>query len=406
MVLSYTQLAPLLTELYDEYTGRKTIGTVDFATFQQTFKMAVSREDDTLYNLIPTVIAKNVFSMRPYSRKLKGMIWDEQRYGNYIRKITPIINAIDITNDEWNISTELAKEANTQDWSGISKPDRQDVLVTFSSGGVTFARKVTYFRSQLNAAFDSQAQVESFFSAKLVEINNIYEIDLENICRAQLANLIIVLDDAGSAKPTTGNPCRKEQVFHALTEYNAATGLAMTAQSIMNPQDFREFMIWLAAEIETLKDNMSNHTTYYHANFKGKNVNRHTDDRHMRVYMISKFANYFSKNTSQIFNPEKITLGDFEKIQFWQNMGTPMQVKGNGKVPKVDGQTDLLITGKTVDNVIGIISDVETFGVVPVDQHSTPEPINARWEYRNVWNHYTFKTPVDFTENAVLIKLD
>ena len=87
-------------------------------------------------------------------------------------------------------------------------------------------------------------------------------------------------------------------------------------------------------------------------------------------------------------------------------MGTPMQVKGNGKVPNVDGQTDLLITGKTVDNVIGIISDVETFGVVPVDQHSTSEPINARWEYRNVWNHYTFKTPVDFTENAVLIKLD
>ena len=406
MVLSYTQLAPMLTELYSQYTGRKTIGTVDFATFQQTFKMAVAREDDTLYNLIPTVLAKTIYSMRPYSRKLKGMIWEEQRYGNYMRKITPIINSIDTTNDEWSIATELAKDSGAQDWSGISKPERNDVLVTFTSGGVTFARKITYFRNQLNAAFDSQSSVESYFSARLIEINNMYEIDLENICRAQLANLAIVLDDAGKSSPTSGNPCQSEQVFHALTAYNNATGLALTSTQVMQPAVFREFMIWLAAELETLKDNMSNHTTLYHANFTDKAVNRHTTESTMRVYLLSKFANYFETNTSMMFNPSKVQLGDYERIQFWQNLSNPMQVKGNGKVPKKDGQTDLLISNKTVDNIIGIISDVETFGVVPVDQHATPEPVNARWDYRNVWNHYTFKTPVDFTENAVLIKLD
>ena len=50
--------------------------------------------------------------------------------------------------------------------------------------------------------------------------------------------------------------------------------------------------------------------------------------------------------------------------------------------------------------------DIDTLGIVPVDQWSATEPLNARFGYRNGWNHYTFKTPVDFTENAILILLD
>ena len=66
----------------------------------------------------------------------------------------------------------------------------------------------------------------------MTEFSNIYEIDLENIARAQLANLALILADADSATPTAGNMCKKTQVFHALTKYNAETGLAMTAKTI------------------------------------------------------------------------------------------------------------------------------------------------------------------------------
>lgn len=404
--LKYKQISAILNTMYEEYTGRKTGQNLSFGQMQNTFKMGLDREDDNLYQIIPTVLAKTIFSIRPYSRKLSGMVWDEQRYGNYIRKFTPIVNNSNIDNDEWNINAELDKSEESQDWKAGTKPVKYDVLLTIASGGQTFARKYTIWKNQLNAAFDSEDGVASYFSMLMTEFSNIYEIDLENVARAQLANLAIILADAGSATPTQGNLCKKNQVFHALTKYNAETGLAMTAKTIMNPADFRPFMVWLSAEMKTLKENLAIRGTRFHGDFTNKVVNRHTDARDLRFYLASKFGNYFEANGSEFFHPEKAELGDYEKVTFWTDPEHPMTIKGSAEGVKADGTSMFTLTNKTVENVLGIMMDIDTLGIVPVDQSSAMEPLNARFLFRNGWNHYTFKTPVDFTENAILILLD
>lgn len=404
--LTYTQIAPLLTEMYNQYTGRTSAQSLTFGQMQNTFKMGFDREDDNLYQIIPTVLAKSIYSIRPYSRKLSGMVWDAQRYGNYIRKFTPIVNDSEVNNDEWNINVELAKEETKQDWKAGTKPVKYDTLLTIASGGQTFARKYTIYKNQINAAFNSEEGVAAYFSMLMTEFSNIYEIDLENCSRAQLANLAIILADAGKATPTSGNMCKKEQVFHALTKYNAETGLAMTAKTIMNPADFRPFMVWLSAELKTLKENLSIRCTRFHGDFTGKIVNRHTDEPDLRFYLVSKFGNYFEANGSEFFHPEKAELGDYEKVTFWTDPSHPMQIKGSAEGVKPDGVTKFTLANQTVDNVLGIMMDIDTMGIAPIDQWSATEPFNARYGYRNGWNHYTFKTPVDFTENAILILLD
>lgn len=404
--LTYTQIAPLLIDMYKQYTGRTSVQNLNFGQMQNTFKMGFDREDDNLYQIIPTVLAKSLYSIRPYSRKLSGMVWDAQRYGNYIRKFTPIVNDSDVSNDEWNINVELGKPAASQDWKTGTKPVKYDVLLTVASGGQTFARKYTIYKNQINAAFDSEAGVASYFSMLMTEFSNVYEIDLENRSRAQLANLAIVLADAAKDKPTAGNMCKKEQVFHALTKYNAETGLGMTPQTIMNPANFRPFMIWLSAEMKTLKENLAVRGTRFHGDFAGKVVNRHTDAADLRFYLVSKFGNYFEANGSEFFHPEKAELGDYEKVTFWTDPSNPMQIKGSAEGVQSDGQTKFTLSNQTVDNVLGIMMDIDTLGVVPIDQWSALEPLNARFGFRNGWNHYTFKTPVDFTENAILILLD
>lgn len=404
--LTYTQIAPLLTEMYKQYTGRTSAQNLAFGQMQNTFKMGFEREDDKLYQIIPTVLAKSIYSIRPYSRKLSGMVWDEQRYGNYIRKFTPIVNDSEIDNDEWNINVELDKPEASQDWKAGTKPVKYDVLLTIASGGQTFARKYTIYKNQINAAFDSESGVASYFSMLMTEFSNIYEIDLENRSRAQLANLAIILADAGKEESTSGNMCKKDQVFHALTKYNAETGLTMTAKTIMNPADFRPFMIWLSAELKTLKENLAIRGTRFHGDFTGKVVNRHTDAADLRFYLVSKFGNYFEANGSEFFHPEKAELGDYEKVTFWTDPSNPMQIKGSAEGVNPDGVTKFTLENQTVDNVLGIMMDIDTMGIVPIDQWSATEPFNARYGYRNGWNHYTFKTPVDFTENAILILLD
>lgn len=404
--LNYTQISALLNTMYEEYTGRKPVQNLSFGQMQNTFKMGFEREDDNLYQIIPTVLARTIYSIRPYSRKLSGMVWDPERYGNYIRKFTPIVNDSNVNNDEWNVTVELNKPEASQDWKAGTKPIKYDVLLTIASGGQTFARKYTIWKNQLNAAFDSEEGVASYFSMLMTEFSNIYEIDLENVARAQLANLAIILADAGSEKPTAGNLCKKNQVFHALKKYNAETGLAMTAKTIMNPADFRPFMVWLSAELKTLKENLAIRGTRFHGDFKGKVVNRHTDARDLRFYLVSKFGNYFEANGSEFFHPEKADLGDYEKVTFWIDPENPMTITGSAEGVNEDGTTKFTLTNKTVENVLGIMMDIDTLGIVPVDQSSAMEPLNARYLFRNGWNHYTFKTPVDFTENAILILLD
>lgn len=404
--LTYTQIAPLLIQMYNKYTGRTSAQNLTFGQMQNTFKMGFDREDDNLYQIVPTVLAKSIYSIRPYSRKLSGMVWDDQRYGNYIRKFTPIVNQSEVANDEWNINVELAKDDASQDWKAGTKPVKYDVLLTIASGGQTYARKYTIYKNQINAAFDSEEGVASYFSMLMTEFSNVYEIDLENRSRAQLANLAIILADAGKEEPTIGNMCKKEQVFHALTKYNAETGLAMTATTIMNPADFRPFMIWLSAEMKTLKENLAVRGTRFHGDFTDKVVNRHTDAADLRFYLVSKFGNYFEANGSEFFHPEKAELGDYEKVTFWTDPSNPMQIKGSAEGVKTDGKTKFTLSNQTVDNVLGIMMDIDTLGIVPIDQWSALEPLNARFGFRNGWNHYTFKTPVDFTENAILILLD
>lgn len=404
--LTYTQIAPLVTEMYNQYTGRTSAQYLPFGQMQNTFKMGFDREDDTLYQIIPTVLAKSIYSIRPYSRKLSGMVWDDQRYGNYIRKFTPIVNDSAVANDEWNIKVELDKEEASQDWKAGTKPVKYDVLLTIASGGQTYARKYTIYKNQINAAFDSEAGVAAYFSMLMTEFSNVYEIDLENRSRAQLANLAIILADAGKENPTKDNMCKKEQVFHALSKYNAETGLAMTATTIMNPADFRPFMIWLSAEMKTLKENLAVRGTRFHGDFNGKVVNRHTEAADLRFYLVSKFGNYFEANGSEFFHPEEADLGDYEKVTFWTDPSNPMQIKGSAEGVKPDGVTKFTLSDQTVDNVLGIMMDIDTLGIVPIDQWNALEPLNARFGFRNGWNHYTFKTPVDFTENAILILLD
>ena len=93
-------------------------------------------------------------------------------------------------------------------------------------------------------------------------------------------------------------------------------------------------------------------------------------------------------------------------MTFWTDPQNPYQIRGTAIGVQKDGNTVLTIDGAVVDNVLGIMMDIDCMGVVPVDQWSATEPFNARYGFRNGFNHYTFKTPLDLTENAVLIKLD
>lgn len=83
----------------------------------------------------------------------------------------------------------------------------------------------------------------------------------------------------------------------------------------MNPADFKPFMVWLSAEMKTLKENIAVRGTRFHGDFTGKVVNRHTDAADLRFYLISKFGNYFEANGSEFSIQKKQSLVIMRKLR-------------------------------------------------------------------------------------------
>ena len=396
--LTYNQIAEILTEAYAQATGRKAIGNIPFANMVQVFGTATPANQDNLYGVLEGVLAKTLFAVRPISEPFLGLEWDEQKYGDYLRKLTPITTE-PLDNEEWSIAAEAAKE--NPNFSCCSAPVTQDFLAVRISGGNTFARKWTMFRNQVNSAFRSQAEVAEFFSMLATERANRMKLDRISVKRSLINNAIL-----GAVTYYAGENVNARMNFKALTAYNSATGLSLTKADIMQPSNFREFLIWLKASIDTLRKMMREASAVFHFNVPNKAVDRHTPAGYERLYILTKYATYFRANEAGLYNPDRLPdIGDYEEVNYWQNPDDPETVKGQANILYNDGSI-VNIGNSTVQNVVALLTDRDFMGTANIDTWTAPEPYNARFGYQNTWYHNTYRSLLDWTENCIVITLD
>ena len=80
--LTYEQSYAFLTDLYEQATGKKSDITVtDTGTFTTVAQAVLKTGYDNIINSISQVLAKTIFSVRPYSAKFKGISVDARRWG-------------------------------------------------------------------------------------------------------------------------------------------------------------------------------------------------------------------------------------------------------------------------------------------------------------------------------------
>ena len=389
--LLYNQIASFLTSAYAQATGGTALASLPFATLQQVFTTDALASEDNLYAYLDNVIGKTLFAVRPISEPLRSLEWEPTRYGDITRKLTPITTEPE-DNKEWEIGTELQQV--NPDFACCTAPVLQDFLATRIAGGNTYARKWTTYRSQMNAAFHSEAEVVDFFSMLATERANRMKLDRLSEKRALVNNAILGLYDY------SGNA-----VFNALTEYNTETGGAYTATTIMAPGVFREFMIWLASQIDYLRELMQDNGKMFHQDITGKEVDRHTPMSRQKLYLHSKFEKYFRANCANLFNPDYLPeFRAVESVAYWQDPNAPMDVQGTAKTIDATGAVQSVSTA-LCENVIGILFDDDFMGLSNIGNWSAAEPYNARYGFQNTWYHQTYRSLTDFTENALIIRL-
>ena len=390
--MTFTQAATVLTEIVSQASGRKQIAPTNPAEFVAVAKVGLETGYDPLATAISQVLSRTIFSVRPYNRKFAGLEADSIRYGNHVRKL----NYIDQDPEE-DDRIKLV-DGQSIDQYAVKKPQ---VLQTNFYGESVYQAHITIYRDQLDVAFSGPEEFIRFISGLMEHMQNQIEKWHEETARATVANFI-----AGKAASDSAN------VIYLLDLYEAETGLTnLTAQSIKQPSNFVPFTKWLFGYLKTVSDMMTERSVKFHKNFTiggaAKLIHRHTPLDRQKIYLYAKELNNMDASVvSGTFHDDYLKIADYERVNFWQNINTPMEINATPGYNDADGSVHANPSAVTLENVLGVIFDEEAAGYTVINQWQANSPFNARGGYTNMFWHFTDRYWNDFTENGVVLILD
>lgn len=384
--LTFNQLAVLLNSINKQATGVEGITPTNTGEFVSVAQTTLHTGYDTVINAVSQVLSRTIFSIRPYNRKFSGLYRDSVRWGNHVRKLSAVDKPAEA---DQRIQLE---DDESIDQQKVNKPA---VLQTNFYGANVWQRSITIFKDQLDAAFSSPEEFGNFISLVMQNVSDLIEQDHENVARATVANFI------------GGKIAANKNVYHLVTEYNDATGLELGSDTVKKPENFVPFMKWAYARIKTISDMMTERSTYFHTNISGKPVGRHTPKNRQMMYMYAAEINNMEASVlSSVFHDSYLRGVDFETVNYWQSIDTPMGI--SVKPTYMDENGALVTPGENVvqSNILGVLFDEEAIGVTTVNQWTASAPFNAAGGYTNTFWHYTTRFYNDFTENGVVFLMD
>lgn len=386
--LTLNQISTVLNSIVSQATGQAQITPTNGTEFITVAQTGLQTGYENLMGAISQVLSRTIFANRPYTRKFQGLEADSIRYGNHVRKI----NYIDGT---WQDNGYLPIE------DGVAvdqqKPTKPGVLQTNFYGQDDYEIPWTLFRDQIFTAFQGPDELGSFIAGQVQNISDRVEQKHEVLARSVLCNLV-----AGVYTLASDNQC-----IHLLTEYNAATGQELTATTVYQPANFAPFMRWVYGRIEAVSSMLTERSVIYHENVTNKPIMRHTPRDYQRVYLYAPTRYQTEANVlSTTYNDSYLTMPVTETVNFWQAINSPAEINTTPVYMKADGTLASPESPVTINNLFGVIMDVEAAGYTICNERSTSAPYNGRGEYQNFWMKFTDRYWNDFTENAVILLLD
>lgn len=377
----------VLNSIVNQATGKTELTPTNTNSFVSVATTALGIAPDVLLNAISQVLSKTIFSIRPYSRKFKGLYQDNLSFGNHVRKIN-------IADKEWDVDKRYDLTDNVSiDDQIVSVPK---VLQTNFYGQNVFSRHITLFRDQLNIALQNEDEFQRFITMIMTNASDLIEQAHETTARMTLVNFI-----GGKVK---GDP---DNVIHLVTKYNDVAGTTLTTDTVKQPENFVPFMKWVTGYIKTVSDWMTERSQKFHINVTGKEISRHTPYNKQKLYLYSEELNNIDSTVmSSIFNDQYLKMADHEKVGFWQSIDSPDGINIAASYMLADGTIKSEEEPTTTANVFGALFDEEAVGISTYAQWSAPSPFNARGGYSNIFWHFNDRYYNDFTENGVVFLLD
>ena len=374
--MTIAQASTVLNNIYGQITGGTLAPITNSADFVSAANTLLLTGRDPVINALSQTWARTVFAYRDYKSPLSRLEMSLERYGNAVRKLSPVSQQMQddesflypVTYDAVNYPLNPYGDGVSVDMWEISKQKVQQMNFYGSS---VWQQRYTIFKNQFDAAMSGLDEFNrfNFIGALIAEANT-------------------------------------DRVVHLLSEYNTATGLTLTATTVMQPQNFTGFMRWAWARIKTIIRLMGARSNRFQTVVNNEPVLRFTRPEDMRVAILAQFYDQMQTMVmSDTFHDDYLKGIDFEGIEFWQSIKAPDSIS---VTPVYTDTTGNVTTGSAVAQsaVFGLIHDKDALGYAMVDTWSAVTPLNIDGGYWNESYHARIKTIQDNTEKAVVLLLD
>ena len=400
--LNFEQVSTVLTSIVQQATGQAVQTPTDTGSFTSVAQVALRADRDSVMEAISNVLARTIFSIRPYSAKMTGLMMDTFRWGAMMRKLSIADSAWqDDPAYDWPALWDINQVPPSGDgqaidpWT-IKKPN---VLQTNFYGASVYFDEMSIFEDQIETAFQGPEQLGSFLSLLMTNLSNRLEMSNENLRRGLVANAIAAIIDEGAT----------DRVIHLLSEYNTLTGItpALDGQTVYQPQNFKPFMQWVYSRIASLSAMMTENTLAFQTVITGKPVLRHTPYQDQRVYLYAP-ARYQidSRVLADTFHDTYLRLADVETVNFWQSIDSPDEINITPAYTDNSGVLTSPLTPVNQSDVFGIIFDRDMMGMTLLDRRVLSTPLNTKGLYRNLHVHCKQRVVFDNTEKGIVLLLD
>ena len=377
--MKVTQIKDLVNNSLKEVNGSSTLLKEDLSNVVDIGKELLNNDDvDNFVKKLVDRVGKTVFNDRVYQGSAPSVLMDAWEYGSVVEKIDSDLPKVE-ENDSWKL-----EDGKSYDQDIFYQPK---VSAKFFNSKVTFDIPMSFTKMQVESAFSSPSELNSFISMLMVKTQNAMTVNLDGLIMKTINNFTANVINAKKGM----------QVVNLLDLYNKTAQTKVTVDNALTSPDFIKFA---NLTINTYRDRLTKMSTLF--NEAGLNKFTPVDNQHLVILsdLASASKVYLESDT---YNQDNVKISNYDTVPYWQGSGTTYNFKDTSKIDVAikDGtQTkEIVQTG-----ILGVLFDTSALGVSCQNPRTTTA-VNARAEFYTNFNKYDAMYYNDLNENFVVFMI-
>lgn len=377
--MKVTQIKDLVNNSLKEVNGSSQLLKEDLSNVVDIGKELLNNDDvDNFVKKLVDRVGKTVFNDRLYQGSAPSVLMDAWEYGSVVEKIDSDLPKVE-ENDSWKL-----EDGKSYDQDIFYQPK---VSAKFFNSKVTFDIPMSFTKMQVESAFSSPTELNSFISMLMVKTQNAMTVNLDGLIMKTINNFTANVINAKKGM----------QVVNLLDMYNKTAQTKVTVDNALTSPDFIKFANLM---INTYRDRLTKMSTLF--NEAGLNKFTPVDNQHLVILsdLASASKVYLESDT---YNQDNVKINNYDTVPYWQGSGTTYNFKDTSKIDvaiKDGAQTkEVIQTG-----ILGVLFDTSALGVSCQNPRTTTA-VNARAEFYTNFNKYDAMYYNDLNENFIVFMI-